>query len=94
MKIVINNDFGGFGCGMSEENRDWTRQFESDRTNSELVQFVQENPDDCGDLAIVTIPDEATDWELNEYDGYESIIYVLNGKICHADTDVEEDEED
>ena len=29
------------------------------------------------------LSDEATDWQLQEYDGIESIIYVVNGKINH-----------
>lgn len=35
------------------------------------------------DLIIVDIPDEATDWQLQDYDGIESIIYVVDGKINH-----------
>lgn len=37
----------------------------------------------CARLKVVEIPDEATDWEIDEYDGSESIIYVVDGKIQH-----------
>lgn len=37
----------------------------------------------CAVLMVVEIPDNATDWELDEYDGLESIIYVADGKIHH-----------
>jgi hypothetical protein len=32
----------------------------------------------------VAIPDEATDWELDEYDGFERVTYVVGGKLYHA----------
>ena len=87
MKMVINADFGGFGFGVADQYEDWVRELECDRFNAELVEFVETHPDECGDLAVITIPEEATDWEMNEYDGWESIIYVLNGKIVHAEVD-------
>jgi hypothetical protein len=85
MKMVINAGYGGFGLGVAEQHEDWVRDLEFDRFNAELVEFVETYPNECGDLAIVTIPDEATDWEMNEYDGWESVIYVLDGKIIHAE---------
>lgn len=87
MKMVINASYGGFGLGVDEQYEDWVLNLECDRTNAELVEFVETHPDECGDLAVITIPDEATDWEMDEYDGWESVIYVLNGKIVHADVD-------
>ena len=84
MKIVINASYGGFGLDVAEQYEDWVCNFEDDRTNAELVEFVETHPDECGDLAVITIPEEATDWEMDEYDGLESVIYVLNGKIVHA----------
>jgi hypothetical protein len=48
-----------------------------------------------GDLVVVEIPDNATDWNIEEYDGLETVIYVLNGRICYAEDDGEEvDDED
>ena len=84
MKMVINANYGGFGLNVAEQYEDWVYDLESDRTNAKLVEFVETHPDECGDLAIINIPKEATDWEMDEYDGWESIIYVLNGKIVHA----------
>lgn len=83
MKIVINGDFGGFGFGVAEQFEDWVREFEGDRSNAELIAFVEAHPNECGDLVVVVIPDTATDWEIDEYDGNESVIYVVNGKIYH-----------
>ena len=89
MKIVINGDFGGFGFGVAEQYEGFVRKFNwmnhtEGRTAPELVEFVETHPDECGDLCIATIPDEATDWEIDEYDGSESVIYVVNGKIYHT----------
>ena len=87
MKIVINGDFGGFGCGVANEFEDFVREYywegDKGRTSPELVEFVETHPNECGDLVIVVIPDEATDWEIDEYDGNESVTYVVNGKIYH-----------
>lgn len=35
-------------------------------------------------LEVVEIPDNCTDFEIDEYDGFERITYVVNGKIYHA----------
>lgn len=83
MKIVINADFGGFGYGVNPEFEDFINENCNDRANPDLVAFVEEHLEECGDLDIVEIPDEATDWEISDYDGCEEVIYVLNGKIYH-----------
>lgn len=88
MKIVINKCYGGFG--VSEEGlkmlnlkNDW----DVDRKDERLIELVESGVDIsgfCAELEVVEIPDEATDWEMNEYDGYESITYVVGGKLYHA----------
>jgi hypothetical protein len=83
MKIVINGDFGGYGFGVAEEYEDFVNQLVGERDDPELVAFVENHPDKCGDLVVVVIPDTATDWEIDEYDGSESVTYVVNGKIYH-----------
>ena len=89
MKMVINADYGGFGLGVADQYEDWVCSLESDRTNAELIKFVETHPNECGDLEVIIIPDEATDWEMNECDGWETVIYVLNGKIVHAECEEE-----
>ena len=86
MKLVLNRDYGGFGYGVADEYEDFVRGFsyEEDRARPEIIAFVESHPDECGDLEIVEIPDTATDWEITEYDGWESVIYVVDGKIHHA----------
>ena len=84
MKIVINVDFGSFGNGVEPEFENFVNENYKDRTNPDLVAFVEEHPKECGDLDIVEIPDEVTDWEISDYDGREEITYVLDGKIYHC----------
>lgn len=87
MKLVVNKGYGGFGFGIAEEFEDFIYQFsyeDADRTNEELVTFVETHSEECSDLKIVEIPDCTTDWEIEEDDGWESVIYVVDGKINHA----------
>ena len=86
MKIVINGDFGGYGLDVTKQYKYFVIEHRDDRTNAELVEFVETNPHECGDLCVVEIPYTATDWDINEYDGLERIIYVLDGKLHYAGT--------
>ncbi len=99
MKIVINVNYGGYGVpeeffslyGIDEDNCDE----EELRTDPRFIEWVEkkraeyepdpEDPwaDEDFDLAVAEIPDDATDYEIEEYDGYESIIVVIDGKIVH-----------
>lgn len=85
VKMVINGDFGGFGYGVTAEFKDLVYQYEDDRFASELVKFVEEHPEDCGDLMVVGIHEGFTDYYIEEYDGSECVIYVLNGKLHWAE---------
>lgn len=94
MKIVINNDYGGFGMYVTERARQMFQEAGysgEERTNKDLINFVKNNPDECGYHIVVKIPDEATDWTILEYDGLEEVIYVLNGKIYYAEEDDDTD---
>ena len=96
MKIVINNDYGGFGLDVSEKGKQLIKlanKLGEERTNQVLVEFVENNPDECGDLVVVTIPDKATDWTIWECDGLEEVIYVLDGKLHYAEQEDNDDED-
>lgn len=91
MKIVINACYGGFSISESVAACLNTSAYPLDediRTDPRLVDMVERDAPaasgDCAKLVVVEIPDNTTDWELNEYDGYESITYVVNGKIHHV----------
>ena len=48
----------------------------------EFEMFFNESySGDCSCISIVEIPDESTDWMLDEHDGAETIWYVVDGKI-------------
>ena len=89
MKICINTCFGGFG--LSDEALQMlgfeTRYPWISRTDSRLIEVVNTLGEAANGysarLAIVDLPDEATDWEIEEYDGSEGIVYVLDGKLYH-----------
>lgn len=97
MKVVINNDFGGFGLGIGEKCKKFIEGpywHEEARTQQDFIEFVENNPDECGDLAIAIVPDEATDWIIREYDGLEEVIYVMDGKIHYAGIATDEDDDE
>lgn len=92
MEIVLNRCYGGFHlpeefCSMYGLNR----HLPIERTNSRLVEWVRAHAGEDGYfeegyacLKVVTIPDSSTDWTLTEYDGLESLIYVVDGKLHYA----------
>lgn len=81
MKIVLNRDYGGFGYGVNKKYKEFIKKYSDDRTAEELIKVVEKNPDDFGDLEVIWFEDEATDYTIEEYDGMETLIYVLNGKL-------------
>ena len=91
MKIVLNKCYGGFRLSDALlEQVDPKDQLWDDalRELPEVIAAVEADADAAGGrfskLVVVEIPDDATDWELNEYDGFESITYVLGGKLEHV----------
>ena len=90
MKLVINKCFGGFSVNdniVKMLNLESRYDLEDDRTNARLIELIESGENVNGefsDLAVVEIPDDATDYMINEYDGYENALYVLDGKIKRA----------
>ena len=90
MKMIINTCFGGFGVREDIEKKlglDTLYDEDEIRTNPELIAMIEAGEDvngHCAKLEVVEIPDAATDYYLDEYDGAESIIYVLDGKLHWA----------
>lgn len=83
MKIVINECYGGFEVP-DEFYEEWiTSGYSGDiRTNERFIEFVGDGYEfNCSELVVAEIPDNATDYFINEYDGMETIFYVVDGKI-------------
>lgn len=78
MKIVINACFGGFGLSEKAvkllEEKGCDRRVE--RNDPRLVEVVEQLGDEANDrfskLKVVEIPDDI-DWNIDEYDGWESV---------------------
>lgn len=89
MIMIINKDWGGFHLPKEFcEEYGFGRYDNIERDDFRLVEFIKAHDGKYrGDgviLYAVEIPNEATDWEVNEYDGFESITYVVDGKLYHA----------
>lgn len=85
MKIVINADYGGFRIpsDLVDElhvRSEWDYHDVS-RTDPRLIKGVENGSDNGGDLVVLDIPENATDYMITEYDGRESLYYVVDGKI-------------
>ena len=92
MKIVLNKCYGGFGISdFARECLGLEDRFinpDEIRTNESLIQMVECNSKlvsaPLARLRVIEIPEEATDWYVDDYDGMEELIYVMNGKLVFA----------
>lgn len=94
MFILLNKCYGGFGLSDEflntyPEYEDAERNELSFRTNEELINRIREfgtvrAEGNFANLSIVSIPNDITDWRMKEYDGYEYVEYVKDGKIFDA----------
>lgn len=79
MEIVINTSYGA----ISEET-DHLRtnpQFIEDVKSGRFVGRINEYGGYAETLKVVSIPDDATDYIILNYDGVEGIVYVQDGKL-------------
>ena len=88
-KILVNLDFGGFGIKKEyfEDFMERTHGLDDIREDEKLITLVEQGfdiGDDYSDIGIAEIPDNATDYYINEYDGKEEVLYVVDGKIRFA----------
>lgn len=87
MKVIVNKCFGGFNINETIANKYGVDAYGEDaRHNENIINLIESGIDCSGlfaQLEVVEIPENATDWEINDYDGFESIIYVVDGKIHH-----------
>ena len=87
MKIIINRCFGGAGLNkVAADKYNHGEEYWFDRDDANLIAAIESGENinsDFSKLEVVSIPDEVTDYEINEYDGMESIICVIDGKLYH-----------
>ena len=95
MKLVINARYGGFILSNEAVEKlqkiKGTERINLDddktRADKDLVNVVEElgskASGNLSDLRVVEIPDEATDYYIENYDGVETVHYVIDGKIKH-----------
>lgn len=96
-KIVINVEYGAFHVPQELiEAYDWSKNYiysDEIRTDPALIKWVEKNPDN--ELAIVYLPDNATAYHIEEYDGLETVLAVINNKFVELEPwENEEDEEE
>lgn len=87
MKIVINTAFGATSQDTinKRQNPELIAAVESGR----FVGHVDERFGFAEVLRVVNIPDDATDYQILNYDGSEIIVYVRNNKLYFAPTDTD-----
>lgn len=93
MKIAVNRNYGGFRLTEKQievlqplVNEDFIDEVDYNqklRNDPILIRTLELYPSD-NDVKIIEIPDNATDWVINEYDGFETVYYVVDGKIKRA----------
>ena len=92
MKIVINDCYGGFGLSeeaeelyVQKKNISGSLRGDILRNDSVLVEVVETLGDKASgkysELKVVEIPDDVTDWRIEEYDGWE---HIAEGRTWYA----------
>lgn len=92
MTYVLNKCFGGFSLSQFACDALGVDDAYADLTSEQMGQLVnlikEHGSEKCSgsyaELVVVTIPDNYTDIEWDDYDGIERITYVVNGKLYHA----------
>lgn len=93
MKVAVNLCYGNFVLSdrVEAELHDWVNYADhSFRSSPPLVNAIERHGTDyCSTdssiIGLAYIPNNATDYEIVEFEGFESIIAVVNGKIVHID---------
>lgn len=91
MTFVLNKCYGGFGISQfAVDKLGLESRFDFDNSDPLMVDALASLITEFGskkcsgefaELHVIEIPDCATDYQINEYDGFETIIYVVDGKI-------------
>lgn len=92
MVFVLNKCYGGFSLspfaverlGVSSPYAD-LNSLQIDALAALIIEYGSEKCSGShAKLEVIEVPDTITDWMIQEYDGIEELIYVLDGKINQA----------
>ena len=89
MKFLVNKSFGGFGLSSEFLKKYNIDEWRIERDDKKLIKAIEEYgiinaQDEYAKLEIIEIKEEITDYYIDDYDGFETIYYVVNGKIYTA----------
>ena len=92
MTFVLNKDYGGWSISeFAQEKLGVNTPYPqmTDELTDKLADLIyQFGSEACSghfaNLVVVNISDTCTDFEVNEYDGFETLTYVVDGKLYHA----------
>lgn len=92
--VILNREYGGFHvpdevCVAIGCDRYPTYEMEV-RVNDYFIDWVRRHPE--SPLKVARVPMEATDFQFLEYDGFESIIMCVDGKLVYADVEDEDND--
>lgn len=86
MEIIISCEFGSKARLNKKAAAKYTNNCREgfDRRNPELIAALKKDEDICSkrsNFRVATIPDETTSYMIRNDRGYETIIYVVDGKL-------------
>ena len=85
LEFVLHKDWGSFHYPEVFCEQYGVHRYDAeDHCEERFIEWVKAHPDESEGHRIVTIPATATDCFVNDYDGMESLIYVVNGKLNWA----------
>lgn len=92
MTFILNKCYGGWSISdfaMEQLGLDSNYPDMDEVNEKKLADLInQYGTEKCSGhsarLKVVEIPDNITDFEIDEYDGIERITYVIDGKLYHA----------
>lgn len=92
MVFVLNKCYGGFSLSPFAVERlgvsDPYADLDSLQIDALAALIAEYGSEKCSGshakLKVVEVPDTITDWMVQDYDGIESLTYVLDGKLKHA----------
>ena len=92
MIFILNKCYGGWSISdfaMEQLGLDSNYPDMDEVDEKKLARLINEyGSEKCSGhsakLKVIEIPDNATDWDIEDYDGIERIVYVVDGKLNYA----------